>query len=304
MMNKLRIGYFADGPWSHFAFELIVENENIEIEFIVPRSDTKDKTLFEYAQRYGISYLENIDVNSAEFLKYVKLSEVDLLVSMSFNQIFKENIIKSTSIGIINCHAGKLPFYRGRNILNWALINDEKDFGITVHFVDEGIDTGDLILQRTFPITEDDTYETLLNIAYKECGMILKDALINVIEGNFKRIKQTSIDAVGFYCGQRQFGDELVDWQQSSRDLFNFVRAICHPGPRARTYINGEEDKEVFINKVKMIEGIKSYKGVPGQIIGKKGTNFIVKTVDTCLEILEMESKYKIKIGTRLKGHN
>ena len=54
----------------------------------------------------------------------------------------------------INCHAGKLPFYRGRNILNWVLINDEREFGITVHYVDEGIDTGDIILQRVFPITD------------------------------------------------------------------------------------------------------------------------------------------------------
>ena len=73
---------------------------------------------------------------------------------MSFNQIFRKDIINLTPIGIINCHAGKLPFYRGRNILNWVLINDEKEFGITVHFVDEGIDTGDIILQKTFPITD------------------------------------------------------------------------------------------------------------------------------------------------------
>ena len=73
----------------------------------------------------------------------------------------------------INCHAGKLPFYRGRDILNWVLINDEKEFGITVHYMDEGIDTGDIILQRTFPITDEDSYKTLLERSYDECANIL-----------------------------------------------------------------------------------------------------------------------------------
>ena len=77
---------------------------------------------------------------------------------MSFDQIFKEEIINIPPLKIINCHAGKLPFYRGRNILNWALINDEKEFGITVHYVDFGIDTGDSILQKNYEITDDDDY--------------------------------------------------------------------------------------------------------------------------------------------------
>ena len=80
---------------------------------------------------------------------------------MSFNQIFKREMIDLPKYGTINCHAGKLPFYRGRNILNWALINDEKEFGITVHYMDEGIDTGDIIVQRTYPIGEEDDYGIL-----------------------------------------------------------------------------------------------------------------------------------------------
>ena len=75
---------------------------------------------------------------------------------MSFDQIFKNEIINAINNNIINCHAGKLPFYRGRNILNWVLINDEKKFGITVHYIDEKIDCGDIILQRLFKITDQD----------------------------------------------------------------------------------------------------------------------------------------------------
>ncbi|MEA1052839.1 formyltransferase family protein [Lamprobacter modestohalophilus] len=84
-------------------------------------------------------------------------------------QIFKKSTIERLDLGAINCHAGKLPFYRGRNILNWALINDEEEFGITVHSVDTGVDTGDIIRQQCFPITDADDYSTLLERAYWLC---------------------------------------------------------------------------------------------------------------------------------------
>lgn len=85
---------------------------------------------------------------------------------MSFDQIFKEELLKLYPRKIINCHAGKLPFYRDRNILNWALINDEKEFGISVHFIDKGINTGDIILQKTYEIKDSDDYTTLLNLCH------------------------------------------------------------------------------------------------------------------------------------------
>jgi methionyl-tRNA formyltransferase len=96
-------------------------------------------------KKYNIDYLKYENINSKNFIERIKTYFCDLFVSMSFNQIFKDEIINLTPLRIINCHAGKLPFYRGRNILNWVLINDEKEFGITVHYVDEGIDTGDFI---------------------------------------------------------------------------------------------------------------------------------------------------------------
>ena len=123
--------------------------------------------------------------------------------------------------------------------MNWALINDEKEFGITVHYIDEGIDTGDIILQRCFPITDGDDYATLLKVSHKACADILYDAIKHIQNGDSQRIKQETIHPVGFYCGRRGDGDEIIDWNQSSRKIFNFIRAICTPGPRATAYLNG-----------------------------------------------------------------
>jgi len=145
MNHKITIGYFADGPWAHRAFKKLIEDETIEIAFICVRYDTKDLILQNLGQTYDIDVLSAPNVNAPAFIALLRQYNADLFVSMSFNQIFKHEIIHLPSMKTINCHAGKLPFYRGRNILNWVLINDEKEFGITVHYVDEGIDTGDII---------------------------------------------------------------------------------------------------------------------------------------------------------------
>jgi methionyl-tRNA formyltransferase len=296
-MKKISIGYFADGPWSHKAFEKLIIDETIEILFIVPRSDTNDNTLKDFAIKNKIDYLFPVKINSNEFIETAKLYNIDLFVSMSFNQIFKTPILNVPKLGVINCHAGKLPFYRGRNILNWALINDEKEFGITVHYVDEGIDTGDIIKQKSYPITENDDYNSLLEIAYVECASILYEAIKEIQEGNSKRIVQNTIHPVGFYCGRRGIGDEIIYWNQSSRSLFNFIRSINKPGPMATTVLNGNQIK---INKARLIEQAPEYICTPGQLLAKTNDGFLVKTADSFLEILEIESNVLLKVGDKL----
>lgn len=296
-MEKIKIGYFADGPWSHLAFEKLINDHCVEIMFIVPRNDTIDLTLKNFSEKYFIDYLYPIKINTDEFIKKASSYNCDLFVSMSFNQIFRKNIIEIPKTGVINCHAGKLPFYRGRNILNWALINDEKEFGITVHYVDEGIDTGDIIKQNTYPISELDDYNSLLEIAFVECATILYDSIKEIQSGKSKRISQKTIDDVGFYCGRRGPGDEIINWNQNSRRLFNFIRSINKPGPMATTYSNG---KEIKINKSRLIKNAKSYIGTNGQLLAKTKDGFLVKTEDNFIEILEIEAEASLKVGDKL----
>lgn len=295
-MKKIKIGYFADGPWSHVAFEKLRSDARIVIQFIVPRFDTTDIALKNYAATYNIDYFKNKNINSEEFIQKIKSYDCDLLISMSFNQIFKKQIINLTHQGIINVHAGKLPFYRGRNILNWALINDEKEYGITLHYVDEGIDTGDIILQRTYSITDEDTYKTLLENSYIECADILLKGVEHILDNKVDRIPQKSIHPFGFYCGRRGVGDENINWNQTSRELFNFVRSICLPGPQARAFL---KSKEIKINKVREFKGVPSYKGVVGQVLAKTTDGFLVKTTDTYIEVLSYQYDGKVRTGDR-----
>ena len=296
-MGNIKIGYFADGPWSHKAFELLLNDDLISIEFICARYDTSDQKLKELSKNSNIDFIKHQNINSEEFLELVGGYKCDLFVSMSFNQIFKSKIINMTPNGLINCHAGKLPFYRGRNILNWVLINDESEFGITVHYVDESIDTGDVILQKTYTITDKDTYQTLLNKAYVECANVLYESIKLIQRGEVSVIKQSDIHPVGMYCSQRMQGDEIIDWGQTTRDIFNFVRAICHPGPGARTHVKGNE---VVINRVEIIDNSPVYKGINGAIVGNDGVEFVVKTSDSIIRVCDYTYMGTLRIGDRL----
>lgn len=279
----MRIGYFADGLWAHRALEKIIATEGLAVAFIVARHDKADPVLREFAQRLDVPYLLHPDVNSTEFLEQIQKYNVDLNVSMSFNQILKKNIISAAPLGFINCHAGALPFYRGRNILNWAIINGEVEFAVTVHYVDEGIDTGNIILQSRVPITAQDDYASVLGKAYAACASTLRDALVLMIKGGAVRAqKQNEIHPVGFYCGMRREGDELIDWSWDSGRIVNFVRGISLPAPCARTYCG---EKQLALIKAEIIQNAPSYIGTPGEVVGKDAAGIIVKTGDTTVKI-------------------
>lgn len=296
--NKIIVGYFADGPWAHRAFERLIQDETITIAFICVRYDKRDSVLYELGKKYRIEVLASPNINSRDFIHKIEKYQADLFVSMSFNQILKKEMINLPRLKTINCHAGKLPFYRGRNILNWALINDEKEFGITVHYVDEGIDTGDIILQRVYPITDEDNYKSLLERAYTGCADILYEAVKMVQSEEVHPIKQDTINKVGMYCGIRQAGDEVINWNSTSREIFNFVRALCEPGPMAMSMLNGEP---IQINCARMVEGARTYINIPGQIIGKTENGFYVKTGDSFIEVMDYRYSGRIRVGDRMK---
>ncbi len=295
--ERISIGYFGDGIWAHEAFKLLVADTAVVIRFVCLRSGSQDAVLSGLAEKHGVPVLKHPNINSSEFIARVRAENCDLLVSMSFNQIFSREIIDIRPRGIINCHAGKLPFYRGRNILNWVLINDEKEFGITVHYVDEGIDTGDILAQECLPITDADDYSTLLIKAHAGCAQILYRTITDIRLGRAVARRQVDIHPIGFYCGLRRAGDEMIDWSCSSREVFNLVRAVCRPGPQALSTFAGQD---LRINRVSLIPGAPAYRGIPGQVVGKTAGGLVIKTGDTTVEVIEYDYALKIRIGDRL----
>lgn len=126
---------------------------------------------------------------------------------------------------------------------------------------------------------------------------MLYEALIMFYEG---RVEPKAQNGVGFYCSKRCEGDEIIDFNQSSKDVFNFIRALSNkPEFGARSFINGKY--EIIIYESKMIKDAPIYKDKIGAVVGVEGENFIVKTKDTTIQITDYISEKKIKIGDILK---
>lgn len=304
----MRIGYFGDGRWAQMAFDRIVADERFQILFVSTRHRIPDQHLRDRAERHGIPFLTVPDVNDPAFVAEVGTWKPDLLVSMSFDQILRRDILTAAPLGFVNCHAGSLPFYRGCNPINWAIINGEPRFGVTVHFVDDGIDTGDIVLQRFAPIAPEDTYADCLTAAHDLCAATLHDALVAIAEGTAERTPQAAIHPVGFYCGRRRDGDEWVQWTWPSRRIVDFCRAITLPGPCARSL---GDAGPIAVVSAEMIPNAPSYLCTPGEVIGRGPAGVVVKTGDGTIrvtavaDVLEDGSLGEIhpprfRIGTRI----
>jgi methionyl-tRNA formyltransferase len=284
----------GDNQWAqNLLLELI--NNNYDVQFVGLRQK-KDLYLQNLAKKHDIKS-DFISINSQKYLNLLDKLKPDYIVSMSYDEIFKNSILDSYKV--INCHCGMLPNYRGRNPLNWVLINAEKYFGITVHMVDENIDTGDIILQGIYPINIHHTYKDLRDFCYIECKNIVISALEKLKIGSMNIRKQGEH---GIYCVKRQLQDEYIDWNQKSYEIYNFIRALyddpCAKSNLGSDLVNIEHD--VIIKRALYSNNLPIYKGIPGSILKKTDNYILVKTGNSWLKIIDYESKIKLKVGDRL----
>lgn len=281
----MRIGLFGDGPWARETLTGLAASDALQVGFVVGRHAAPDGELAEQADRLGIPFVTVPDVNGPSFLERVRRWAPDVNASMSFDQILRRPLLEVAPGGFVNCHAGALPFYRGRNVLNWALINGEGRIGVTVHHIDEGIDTGDIILQRFFDVGADDDYAVVLERATHLCAMTLLDALHQIAAGSATRTPQERVHPVGAYRSRRRQGDEWIDWTWSSGRIHDFVRAIAPPGPGARAVLGGDV---IAVTRTRPIPEAPVYIDRPGTVVGKDERGIVVKTGDSTIRVTEV----------------
>jgi len=297
----MRILFFGDGPWATNSLRRLTE-EGWTLLGVVIRVRPTDPALLTAAEALKLPVFQPKQVNSADFVAQVAGVRPDLNLSVSYDQILRRPILGTAPLGFINFHAGKLPYYRGRNVINWAIINDEREIGMTAHYVDEGIDTGDILLQRTLPIAWTDTYGDVLGNVIAAFPDLVAKAVRLIASGQAQRQPQAHLP--GTYLAGRGEGDEWLDWSDSSRDLYNKVRAITHPGPGARTLLG---DQVVIIWRSFYDPSWPVYRATPGQVVGRRpGEGVLVKTGDSTLLVQAVQVKDgeihlpTWRIGTRL----
>jgi methionyl-tRNA formyltransferase len=293
----MNLGIFADGVWGLNFLKKIEKNKKFSIKYICGRRKI-DKSIKNFSLEKKIPFFSFKNIKSNFAFKKLNFFKTDLLVSMSYDQIFNRRIIDVNKYPPVNCHAGMLPKYRGRNIINWAIINGEKEIGITVHQIDAKIDTGNIISQKKIKILQSDDYKKILSKCYKECPNLLISSLIRIYKNpKFKTISQKNLGK-GFYCIKRIKGDEVIDFDNKSEYLNNFIRGITLPGPTAQLKMG--RNKIYFIKSRILKKKIKNSFEVC-QIVKLKKNYFDIKTRDGAIRILKWKTNMKLYQGLVLK---
>jgi methionyl-tRNA formyltransferase len=282
-VTPLRVVLLGDGAWAALTLERLLMSSH-EVLAVILRTQPSDATLADAARRAGIPTRQPVRINSAEAVTTLAGFTPDLLVSIAYDQILRTPTRSAARLGAINFHAGKLPYYRGRNVINWAIINGETEIGLTAHFMDDGIDTGDILLQRTLPIGWTDTYGDVLARVTAAMPDMVTATLDGLAAGTL--VPRSQRELPGTYCGGRGPGDEWLDWSAGSAALHNKVRAIARPGPGALTALNGHQ---VIVWQAYFDPTWPRYIATPGQVVGRPANGVMVKTGDSTLLVLRVE---------------
>jgi methionyl-tRNA formyltransferase len=278
----MRIIMFGDGPWATRCLAPICDAGH-EVVAVVLRTHPSEVGFAAAAKSLGVPTLQPPHVNAAECVATIAGLKPDVNLSIAYDQIFA-TAIRATANWFLNVHAGKLPTYRGRNIINWAIINGETELGVTVHLVDHGIDTGDIILQRLLPIAWTDTYGDVLDRVVREIPSVVVESLDLIERGEAHPRPQ---GPGGTYFGGRREGDEWIDWSRSSADIYNKIRGITHPGPGARTML---DDRPVIVWRAAYDPRWPLYRATPGEVVGRSpGAGVIVKTGDSTVLLQDVQ---------------
>ena len=260
-----------------------------------PEDGVLYQSVYDYAKSCGFSVIRGkaIEPRVADFIAEAK---PDLLWITDYRYLLPVHLLCIASLGTINLHPSLLPSYRGRAPINWAILHGETEFGLTAHFVDEGMDSGDIIEQEHFELSVDEDVGDALSKLTPLYAAISSRILKNLQTGNIVRRKQD--DSRSTYFPARKPEDGLIDWGQSAVAIMNLVRAVAKPYPGAFTFMGGVQ---ILIWKVCLAKPYVN--GKAGSIIGFEQGAPIVACGDgalvlTLFELPEAENS-KIELGVK-----
>ncbi|MCX8118100.1 MAG: methionyl-tRNA formyltransferase [Desulfobacterota bacterium] len=185
-----------------------------------------------YALQHGLSLYQPEKVKEASFLNEMKALGPDLMVVVAFGQILPKGLLEIPRFGAINVHGSLLPAYRGAAPVAWALLRGEEKTGVTTMLMDEGMDTGDILLQAEVAIEPDDTRETLEKRLALRGSELLTETIEKMKKGELTPVPQDHSKAT--YAPPLKKEDGRIDWRRSAREIENLIRAM-HPWPGAFT---------------------------------------------------------------------
>ncbi len=235
------------------------------------------------ADRLGAELLMPVDVNDAGFVARYRTLGPALAVVAGFSAILKRPLMDVPEHGTINLHAGALPRYRGGSPLNWQMINGEREAGISVIRLDEGIDSGPILAEARIPIGPDETIGALHERAIAMFCRLAPQVMQAMENGAL--IERAQDETQACYWLQRNAEDGRIDWpRMSARQVHDLVRAVTRPYPGAIARF-GESEWRIFATRL----DIPKVCGVPGRVAWLQGRGPYVVCADRAVLVTDYE---------------
>lgn len=242
----------------------------------------------------GLPVLQPESVKDPAFAESLRALDADVFVVVAFS-ILPAAVLKTSKYGAVNIHGSLLPRYRGAAPVQWAIANGDQESGVTVFLLDEKMDHGPILEQRTVAITEDDTTESLLEKMVAPGCAALDAALATLESGNLRLSAQNHTQSSG--APKLKKTDGLIRWESAAAEIHNRIRAFT-PWPGGFTAFNG---KTVYLRKTSVRENTGSLK--PGEI-RIDGKDMFAGTGNGLLQIIEIqvEGKRSMPVEEFLRG--
>jgi methionyl-tRNA formyltransferase len=305
-MTELRIIYMGTPEFAVPCLEILIENKfNVVAVITAPdKPQGRGQKLVaspvkEAALKHNLNVLQPTNLKSPGFIEELKSFNANLQIVVAFRML-PEIVWNMPAIGTFNLHASLLPQYRGAAPINWAIINGEKETGITTFFLKHEIDTGSIVFQEKESIRQDDNagslYERLMN---KGAQLVLKT--VKAIESENYSL-QSQPEGIEIKHAPKIFKETCeINWNQSSEQVRNFVRGLS-PYPAAWTTLNGKVFKIFHCHKAShdsrhLID--------PGQIVTDNKNYLSVKTADgwVAIDELQPEGKKRMNVQDFFRGN-
>lgn len=269
-------------------------SQNTDLKLIFTKEDKRNargnKIIYSPVKQFGldndIEVIQPKRMKDEEVIAKIKEINPDLIVVVAYGKILPKEIIDIPKYGIINVHSSLLPKYRGASPIHSAILNGDKESGVSIMYIEEGLDSGDVILKETCEITEDDTLGTLHD-RLKELGAIGLEKALKLIEAEEVKAEKQD-DSKATFVKPITKEQAKIDWNNAKEVIFNQIRGL-NPFPGA--YTHNEKNENIKIYKSEKLE--KEYDGENGTVVEMTKKGPVVKVANGALRLLEIKFEGK-----------
>lgn len=255
----------------------------------------------ETALQHGIPVYQPVRARETSFVEEIRSLAPDVMVVIAFGQILSRELLDVPKLGCVNIHASLLPKYRGAAPIQWAVINGDRETGITTMMMDVGMDTGDMLEKLVVPLGEKETGGSLFDRLSLLGGDLILSTLDKLEDGTLVRTPQDHDEATHVKKIEKSMGD--IDWTMDAAAIERLIRGL-NPWPSAYTHWNGKILK-IWEADVASGDGSQGSRASAGEVLEAAGDSLKVQTGNGVLDIrsLQLEGKKRLDTGAFLRGY-